>query len=590
MRTRLLTSVVATLALMYSSGCSGNQAVQSTAFNCNQPLPPMPYVNQPASYTAGVPVCVDTRGQQVALVKKKKGKAPKGYQYAAPTAYCTDAANHYYLAADPCLAAYQTNYSGYATVPYTGTANLLAAPAYVQDPGYGQVAGYGAGGCPPAVAITPGTPCPPPGVVAAPPPDCRTVYRKGRRPRPAKPNLCPPGVRTVAPVQYQYQCPPAPAPVYTPAPAPVYSAPVYSAPEPYVAPITEPAPVFPTYTPEPVPAPIPEPVAQPVIQPVIQPVVQIPEPTQGPIIQPIIQPIVQTPDPVTGPIIQPVIQPVVQSPPNPEPIIQSLVLKTTTETQTETKPVVQKVEIQTTTSATDPAPITQSLVIKPSTTQTEQAPIVQPVVLQATTQQNVQQPIIQPVVIQPVIQPIIQAPAQQQVMPMVVQAPPPPPPPPMPQWVPPVIQPIIPQYVPPPPVEPTFATVVPPTNSGFEPGVLGAGYCPPDICPVPNPVLCAPGQNLSECFTMSENQILNSPQIYTPNAMAPLPISVPPVNVLPSAAVQQFEAQPTFPPLGGTYVARPEVTMPTPIAPGTASEIDDALDSVLGSPSPTYLK
>ncbi len=607
MRTsRLFTSVVATLALMYSSGCSGNQAVRSTAFNCNQPLPPMQYVNQPASYTAGAPVCVDTRGQQVALVKKKKVKVPKGYSYAAPSSYCTAPANHYYLASDPCLAGYTSNYSGYATVPYTGTANLLTnpgyvpavqSPTYVADPGYGQVAGYAAGSCPPAVAITPGTPYPA-GAVAAPPADCRTVYRKGRRARPAKPNLCPPGVQQVAPYQYQYQCPP--APVYAPAPAPVYTpapAPVYTPPEP----IQEPAPPFPTITPA--PAPIPE----PVVQPVIQPVVQIPEPTQGPIIQPVIQPIVQTPDPVQGPIIQPVIQPIVQSPPNPEPIIQSLVLKTSSEHQGDPQPVVQKVEIQTSTSNVAPEPITQSLVIKPTTTNTEQAPIMQPVIFQPTTQSSVQQPIIQPVVIQPVIQPIIQAPAQQQIMPAVVQAPPPPPPPPVPQWIPPVIQPVIPQYVPPPPVaEPTFATVVPPyagpTSSGFESGVLGAGYCPPDICPVPNPVLCAPGQNLSECFTLNENQLLNSPQVYVPNAMAPLPISVPPVNVLPSPTAQQYDLGLQAPlPIptdaGRMIVSRPEVSMPSPI--GTAdlatpvapsSEIENALDAMLGSPAPTYLK
>jgi hypothetical protein len=178
-----------------------------------------------------------------------------------------------------------------------------------------------------------------------------------------------------------------------------------------------------------------------------------------------------------------------------------------------------------------------------------------------------------------------------------------------------------------------------PVNSGFDPGAFGPGYCPPEICGVAVPVVCAPGQNLSECFTLDEYQLLNSPQIYTPDAMNPLSIAVqpsvmpstalinpsaPPVSIVPvppaapSLRPETFEApvfaapvsaapapsQPaTLPAPGGTskYEALippaefgrqdpPSVTMPTPLgnAGGTTmppiagtGEIENALDAML---------
>lgn len=108
-----------------------------------------------------------------------------------------------------------------------------------------------------------------------------------------------------------------------------------------------------------------------------------------------------------------------------------------------------------------------------------------------------------------------------------------------------------------------------PVNSGFDPNTFGSGYCPPEVCPVPVPIVCAPGQNLSECFTMNEYQMLNSPQVYTPEAMRPLPIAVQP-SVMPSTALINPSAPPvpTAPIAPAAPAARQiPVAAPAPAAP-----------------------
>lgn len=131
-------------------------------------------------------------------------------------------------------------------------------------------------------------------------------------------------------------------------------------------------------------------------------------------------------------------------------------------------------------------------------------PVIQPRIEAApVVEQPVQQPIVQPVVIQPIIQPVIQAPIQEYQAPVQIAA-------------------VEPAYVPPP--APAY---VPPPMPMPMPEPAPSGYCPPDICPAPNPMVCQPGQNLSECFTLNDYQVMNSPtQIYTPNSGAPLAVSV----------------------------------------------------------------
>lgn len=255
-------------------------------------------------------------------------------------------------------------------------------------------------------------------------------------------------------------------------------------------------------------------------------------------------------------------------------------------------------------------------------------PVFQPVA-EPVPQPVQQQPVVQQILIQPVIQPIVQAPIQQYVepapipVPAPVQALPLPPlqvPEPAPYYPPLPQAPIV--------SEPLSAMIsVPGSESGFEPGILNA-YCPPDICPVPSPVLCAPGQNLSECFTMNDYQLLNTPvEVMRPDPSAPLsfanspssnvtvirtaPVMVPvqapaaapvqlPVPVQPDTSKYQA-LTPSPQSFGGAQQAqiaaprpearRPEVTMPTPIGntapmpqvPPT-SEIESALDAMLATP------
>lgn len=200
---------------------------------------------------------------------------------------------------------------------------------------------------------------------------------------------------------------------------------------------------------------------------------------------PIVEP--YTPPPVVEPYVPPPVEPAPA--PAPEPVVQP-------------EPVVVK-QIINPVIEPEIKPIIEP-VIQPKI-QPEITPIIEPVIrtrIEPTpvVEQPVQQPIVQPIVIQPIIQPIIQAPMQQQVAAEVIPAP-------IPE---PVYQPQ-PVYMPP---QPVFETA-------------GTGYCAPDVCPTPNPILCQPGQNLSECFTLNEYQVQNSPaQIYTPTAGGPLAFTV----------------------------------------------------------------
>lgn len=135
--------------------------------------------------------------------------------------------------------------------------------------------------------------------------------------------------------------------------------------------------------------------------------------------------------------------------------------------------------------------------------------------------------------------------------------------------------------------------------------------CPPEICPPAYAPVCQPGQNMSECFSMNDQQLMTGPQVYTPNAMTPLPIAAPtampqlsvPGQVqapaapaLPQAQAPRAEPQGKYeallPPAPqaqdfGRAEPRPnELSMPAPlggnippVAP--ASEIENALDAML---------
>lgn len=154
-----------------------------------------------------------------------------------------------------------------------------------------------------------------------------------------------------------------------------------------------------------------------------------------------------------------------------------------------------------------------------------------------------------------------------------------------------------------PPAAPMPAPVPPPPPAA----PAASTYCPPDVCPVPYAPLCEPNQSMSDCFSMNEQQLINSPQVYTPNAMSPLPIQAPvlPVPPTPAESSSKYEALapvPLPPPPGAVAAPaprpearRPELTMPTPLGGDNiphvpaASEIESALDAMLsrddGAPS-----
>lgn len=562
--TKLFTCVVAALTVMYSSGCCERNTEcypfqQVAGYSCvPQPVvgcQPSGITYQPAAYASAPVDCPPAPRPRKAKKTKayKKGRRPKcpNVGCVAVTPHCYDPAAHAGIAQDPCLAGYTVNY-GY---PGYGTAALLTnsdvVPIVVNAPATMD--------CPPAPAAP----------AFAPPPqeNCRTVYRKGRRPNKegkiARPDgYVPYTVNGGAMVSEPYTIPVVPLPTIDPtAITPVYAAPLSVTYEP--APYAEP------YTPEPAPVaePDPEPMKEAAAE-VAPAKVETPQVVSEPVIRPVIEPMIR-------PVIEPVIRPIVE----------------------ETQNTVQK-------------------------------PIVQPIVIQPVIQPIVRTPIRQMTELPPEpVQPLPQAPA-----PILTPAPPPPPAP--------VVQ--APVYIP----EPAPAPMPPPApvyqapivseplsqmvsvpgaiDSGFESGILGS-YCPPDICPVPSAVLCQPGQNLSDCFTLNDYQVQNTPAqilVPTPNEplFAPVPVPAPVYEAASSGKYQALTPQaPPAPPAAPRIVApapvappaqmippvqpqrppearRPEVMMPAPI-PSTStmplvpatSEIESALDAMV-APGRTPLK
>ncbi len=303
----------------------------------------------------------------------------------------------------------------------------------------------------------------------------------------------------------------------------------------------------------------------------------------------------------------------------PAPLISSPVETTTVAAAEPTASIVSP----------QPAPLAES---QPAAIQTVAEPVVQ-----------TQQPVVQPIVLQPIIQPIIQASAQpmqqQYAETAALQAAAPMPVPPLMDALPSVQEPVripvpeqqvpvqiqaaapgFPQFAPPAPQtgvvgEPVSALFSFPWNSGVE---------EPEI----SLALCAPGQNLSECFTMNDYQLQNTPvQVLRPNVgsasafaapaagapaslaavSAPVPIAVPvavPVAAPAAPSVEMNKYEALTPPRDFAEQERrmsvrpdprrPEVVMPTPLGNGeimppvpAAAEIESALDVMLSGDTGT---
>ncbi|MCC8165800.1 MAG: hypothetical protein LIQ31_06555 [Planctomycetes bacterium] len=167
-------------------------------------------------------------------------------------------------------------------------------------------------------------------------------------------------------------------------------------------------------------------------------------------------------------------------------------------------------------------------------------------------------PVIQPVVIQPVIQPVIQAAGVPygQVMGTSVGAPveyygvlP------GQEMLPQMTQPIAMTPFTPGPNGPGFPAAMP---------AYAMNYCAPLMY---NPVVCAPGQNLSECFTLNDYQVQNS-QIYTPTAQGPLDFQ--PAPGMPAPPSERSDAQfiPDQPVASAVTPTSPVAPIPpAPLAP-----------------------
>lgn len=98
----------------------------------------------------------------------------------------------------------------------------------------------------------------------------------------------------------------------------------------------------------------------------------------------------------------------------------------------------------------------------------------------------------------------------------------------------------------------TQAPVAPPAEQPWEPGVAGSGYCAPVACPIPadSALVCGPGADgISECFTLSEEQLRTGPELFVPSAAAPAAPVVEPARVEPAETPQV-----TIPPLSSAPV------------------------------------
>jgi hypothetical protein len=136
-----------------------------------------------------------------------------------------------------------------------------------------------------------------------------------------------------------------------------------------------------------------------------------------------------------------------------------------------------------------------------------------------------------------------------------------------------------------------FLPVNPPASAqqgSYDPFVSGFDLSAPEANLLPAPQLCIPGQNLSNCFEMNDNDLLNGPQIYTPNPMTPLPIAAP-VTPTPIAGLEGaagFGAPPAPQEFGGNARLRPGLSLPEPIVENippiaATSEIEDAFNAML---------
>ncbi len=556
---KMFTSVVAAVALMYSSGCSDQNAAgpyQMVPGYGYVPAgavvdPNTGFVTYPQSYVPGATVyepavAYAPVAPAPAKVRKVKPRRKARYnrrntRFANPGVQYAAAGQGYYLA-QPGVPGYTATYvnPGYGTasllsdpnlVPSITTAPAYAGPVYADPLAAAPVATPVPAG--PTVTVTKyAATAGAEQIAQVAGANCGTTYRRGRRVKVA---------RTPRPAGYVPYTVVSPVPAPAPVPAVTYAVPysgVYGpgeyVAEAYSAPVYAPAAVSPVYT-DPLPAatytptPLPE-------EPEAAPAAPAPEPA-------------------------------------PEPA-------------TPAEPAVVK------TAEVDIDKLAEAVAEKLSETLAAAA---QKLAESARPAEAAQQP----VVIQPIIQPIVQAPEPQYAAPI-----------PVPEPVPALIQEPMPMAVPfmPTPAmqgpivsEPLSAMVsVPGAASGFEPGVLNS-YCPPEICPVPNAVVCAPGQNLSECFTMNDYQLQNTPvQVLRPDVAAPLGfppagttiMSQPITSQSPTAEAGKYQSLAPQTYANQTLsvrpsVAPPEVNMPAPLGGTTTppfpatTEIESALDAML---------
>lgn len=128
-----------------------------------------------------------------------------------------------------------------------------------------------------------------------------------------------------------------------------------------------------------------------------------------------------------------------------------------------------------------------------------------------------------------------------------------------------------------------------PAPESFEPGIASAdAWCAPVVCPVPidSAAVCVPGDNLSECFTLSEEQLQAGPSVMIPggdlNLEVPAAVPTPPEASIEKAdpvttdkygsmAAGEGLPLPSVPETaaGGTA----DETAPVPAAPPTVADV-----------------
>lgn len=155
------------------------------------------------------------------------------------------------------------------------------------------------------------------------------------------------------------------------------------------------------------------------------------------------------------------------------------------------------------------------------------------------------------------------------------------------------------QSMPPVPAAPAFTVepAAPQAVVPWEPGVAtSAGYCAPVACPVlpESAVVCAPGTNLSECFTLSEEQLRAGPEVFVPASSVPAPAPAPeasapaaadipgiPTTGIPAADNGNETPQVTIPPLSEAPTA-PASTKAEPLLPvPEVTDRDQVMEAIL---------